>query len=324
MRSIVGMTAGELPARGHFRVHAAFTLIEVLVVVSIIAVLVAVLLPSLARSREQSRAAVCLSNLKQQGAGLSAYSADNRGILPWAGSFRFTLMEGKYYLGFTRVDPTWEDWVQTNIGLLYPKYVGRTTGLFYCPNNKAVDKSGPNGEAVLLQRYQHWRRRDPQHYNSHDFPGSPFTSYGYALPALPSRSPRDAGSDMYPQEVVRYGNTPDSAEYPYWVYLTEPKDPDPSFLGPFPKESRGRHAVHALVSDGYFASEWEGDHKIYEGYHLKGYNVLFGDFHAKRVIDPGGRIHAAGLKPVRPMEYTGLNENERKVYMVWDYFARNP
>ena len=70
-----------------------FTLIEILVVVAIIALLISILLPSLARAREQSRATVCLSSLRQHGIAFSGYSADNRAVLPWAGSFRFSLAE---------------------------------------------------------------------------------------------------------------------------------------------------------------------------------------------------------------------------------------
>ena len=44
---------------------AAFTLIEVLVVVAIIALLIAVLIPSLSRAREQARRGVCASNARQ-------------------------------------------------------------------------------------------------------------------------------------------------------------------------------------------------------------------------------------------------------------------
>jgi len=43
----------------------AFTLIEVLVVVAIIALLVAILLPSLKKAREEARAVICGSNMKQ-------------------------------------------------------------------------------------------------------------------------------------------------------------------------------------------------------------------------------------------------------------------
>lgn len=51
----------------------AFTLIEVLVVVAIIALLIAILLPSLRSARNEARAAVCLSNLKQVSNGLQLH-----------------------------------------------------------------------------------------------------------------------------------------------------------------------------------------------------------------------------------------------------------
>jgi prepilin-type processing-associated H-X9-DG protein len=75
---------------------------------------------------------------------------------------------------------------------------------------------------------------------------------------------------------------------------------------------RGKHNIHAFVSDGYFGG--------YQGYHLGGYNVLFGDFHARRVIDPEGKIRAADLGPIRPWKYYGIEE--AKVYLVWDFFSR--
>lgn len=111
-------------------------------------------------------------------------------------------------------------------------------------------------------------------------------------------------------------------------YLNQATDPDPSFIGPSLPGTRGKHAVHAFVTDGYFAGKdsytWQGQVYVrdpYEGYHLKSYNVLYGDFHARRVVDPQGQIHAAGLTPVR---YNGsASLNVTRVFKVWDYFSRN-
>jgi type II secretory pathway pseudopilin PulG len=68
-----------------------------LVVIVIIAILAAMLLPALQRSKEMSRRAVCLSQLRQQGMGCMMYADDYEGFLPpgqtwgrWGVSFDLT------------------------------------------------------------------------------------------------------------------------------------------------------------------------------------------------------------------------------------------
>lgn len=68
--------------RKHILAPAAFTLIEVLVVVAIIALLVAILLPSLAGARRQAKTLLCLNNLNNFGKSANAYAHDHRGYVP--------------------------------------------------------------------------------------------------------------------------------------------------------------------------------------------------------------------------------------------------
>jgi prepilin-type N-terminal cleavage/methylation domain-containing protein len=60
----------------------AFTLVELLVVISIIALLLSILMPSLKRAREQANEVVCASQLKQWGVAFECYAAGNRGYWP--------------------------------------------------------------------------------------------------------------------------------------------------------------------------------------------------------------------------------------------------
>ncbi|MCP4591175.1 MAG: DUF1559 domain-containing protein [bacterium] len=61
---------------------SAFTLVELLVVVSIIGLLVAILLPSLQKAREQARSAKCLANLHAFVLATQTYLTEYNGTLP--------------------------------------------------------------------------------------------------------------------------------------------------------------------------------------------------------------------------------------------------
>ncbi len=60
----------------------AFTLVELLVVVSIIALLISILLPSMKRARDQAKQVVCASQQKQVGGALWNYWTENDGRVP--------------------------------------------------------------------------------------------------------------------------------------------------------------------------------------------------------------------------------------------------
>lgn len=70
----------------HRLYRQAFTLVELLVVIGIIALLVAMLLPALNKAREASKAANCLSNLRQINTAFILFAHENKGFLPQIGS----------------------------------------------------------------------------------------------------------------------------------------------------------------------------------------------------------------------------------------------
>jgi prepilin-type N-terminal cleavage/methylation domain-containing protein len=64
---------------------AAFTLVELLVVMAVVGILASLLLPALSHARDTARAAGCISNLRQWGLACRQYADDNRDFLPRRG-----------------------------------------------------------------------------------------------------------------------------------------------------------------------------------------------------------------------------------------------
>jgi len=64
------------------REWAAFTLVELLVVIAVIGILVAILLSVTSRARSKADEAQCISQLRQGGTAICTYINDHNGMLP--------------------------------------------------------------------------------------------------------------------------------------------------------------------------------------------------------------------------------------------------
>ncbi|MBC7288436.1 MAG: prepilin-type N-terminal cleavage/methylation domain-containing protein [Armatimonadetes bacterium] len=99
------------------RHRTAFTLVELLVVITIIAILAAILFPVFARTRERARSTSCQSNLRQLGTAFSIYRSDYDGRMPFM--VYYNASNGLYYR-----------WIH----VLYPDVNNRQ--IFECPSKK--------------------------------------------------------------------------------------------------------------------------------------------------------------------------------------------
>ena len=109
----------------------AFTIVELMVVITIVVVLIALLLPNLTRARATVRAVQCRSNLHQTGVASSGFWADHLGSLP-----------GVWYGGYAGSEPWQRAWLRKEVysgypddGVLLP-YIGDRNAaekLYRCP-----------------------------------------------------------------------------------------------------------------------------------------------------------------------------------------------
>jgi prepilin-type N-terminal cleavage/methylation domain-containing protein len=110
------------------RVLRAFTLVELLVVISIIAILVAILLPSLTRARDSANKAACQLQLHQFAIALNMYANDNHGWLPIATAAPAGVCNDTQEYPFTIGTNTYT----SNFVNLFPRYLTNKR-IFLCP-----------------------------------------------------------------------------------------------------------------------------------------------------------------------------------------------
>jgi len=109
------------------RTRTGFTLIELLTVMAILAVMAGLLFPVIAKSREQARKTVCMSNLRQIGMALSMYASNHAGLIPPTGGSRRRATE--HIWDGRRNPPRY-----VGLGYLHEKFgYGVAPQMYYCP-----------------------------------------------------------------------------------------------------------------------------------------------------------------------------------------------
>ena len=122
-------------ARRHIRVPA-FTLVELLVVISVIILLMGMVLPVLMSSTARAREVKCLSNLKQLGIAVGAYATSNDGFLPSPAHVNkedLDLNDISYYDGD-------RDWAEAEKRFFYRSHTWRGKIFYYLGGVESKDE----------------------------------------------------------------------------------------------------------------------------------------------------------------------------------------
>jgi type II secretory pathway pseudopilin PulG len=135
-------------------VGKAFTIVELLVVISIVALLISLLLPALGSARDAARLTVCASQLRQAGIGMHAYASEHDQLLEPAEapgnfwSWRIAYWDRAVYNRnyFSQRSDSWNpDWqigkerYYARFAMLVKEGYLETPEMLYCPSHERYD-----------------------------------------------------------------------------------------------------------------------------------------------------------------------------------------
>ena len=106
----------------------AFTLVEILVVITIVGILASLLIPAIRAAMEKGATGVCMGNQRQIGLALLSCAKDNQGRLP-----------DVYTIVGSTVQDQWRDKIREYVNLPVGKYAGRDS--MRCPSAKKTNFS---------------------------------------------------------------------------------------------------------------------------------------------------------------------------------------
>ncbi len=131
-RSRLGSQTITRQARASLTVRPGFSLIDLLVSISIIAILIGIIAPSLSAIRESAKRVTCASNLRQISLGITMWSDDNKGALPYS-RFPDSDPNPKHMMLLHVGEDDPNNW--DGLGLLLNSEYINAPELFYCPSH---------------------------------------------------------------------------------------------------------------------------------------------------------------------------------------------
>jgi hypothetical protein len=319
------MSAGALPASSkapsmacrHSR-PAAFSLIELVVVIGIIVLLLSILLPSLSRAKEQARIAVCLANLRSIASCAAAYRQEQpNGDMPWCLPRGYSA-DGRRYSWGLYSEMIWGGGMpETEYTLANWPYESPLASIVaFSDTHRVEPRHRP------LNRYISpsvgWNRRassiaeDPLPFES-TLPGvfrcpSDRTAY------VPELGEHDPATDDVEQPTWRYWGTSFAINW-YWAYyyVDEPlgKSAEEGRTPPYTDEPRGLRVLGgwADIADGYSVTPSLGA-KMFRRSAVGGWESRFILFYENRLNE--------ALEGARPRgENGGTLGKEIKRYYGW-------
>lgn len=146
------------------KAYPAFTLVELLVVISIIAVLLSILMPALSKVRDQATKTICTTRLKDIIMAFNLYANANNNKLPT--SYKQEA-DGSYARWPAKITPYYDEAKRAYVQGSYGAVKGLYLDLFHCPTQERKykgDAPGVYGYNVFFSDYDgshtkyNWRR----------------------------------------------------------------------------------------------------------------------------------------------------------------------